>query len=379
MRQSHRTSRIIAAIVTGGATLLSSAATQAQQSAGAKAPRPQSTAGARNVATQPPAERAANPANSRPAQPKQVANAPGGDNAAAKKNEGGILTNVQMPKELDTILGDWERHTAQVKRLDGTFVMMKYETVFETETRAHGQFWYQNPDRGRMNLEQPDLSKFPKDADGNPVSAEKRNDRGTPYALKAHPKETWVCTGSVIRQFNFGDERGSEKTYSEVLIPEQYQGEGIRNSPLPFLFGLKKEEAKRRYVLNLGNMHNKLLKGAKTPIIHIVAHPLFERDAREWMRAEVLLHSDTFLPHSIRTFDPANTGETVYVFTSASANSKWLFKDPFNVSVLGFQKLKSEELDPQIAPVQPAGAKGGSKLFDKPKGANPFGRDKADE
>jgi hypothetical protein len=183
----------------------------------------------------------------------------------------------------------------------------------------------------------------------------------------------------VIRKFDHGNEENGEKQYSEVAIPEKFQGEEIRNSPLPFLFGLKKEEAKRRYVLNLGDMHNIVPKGLKSPIIHIVAHPLDERDAREWSRAEILLHSDTFLPHAIRTFDPADSGETVYSFKGIDSSPNWLLDNPFTVSPIGYKLLQKENLDKDIAPVQRATGSGGRKIFDKPKGANPLGRDRADQ
>jgi TIGR03009 family protein len=379
MRQSNRLSRFIAAIVAGAAPFFMTFAAMGQQSPGAKVQRPQSTAGAR--ATGSPDAPAARPAqNGNTGRVKQTAKALPVDEGkpAPKKDAAAIPPSLQMPKELDNILSDWERHTAELKKLQGDFSMYKYDTVFETETRADGTFWYQKPDKGRMDLHKPDPKTVLRNAANQPVSG-KKNLQDDPYKFKEKSPETWVCTGEVIRKFDHGSEDNAEKTYSEVVIPEKFQGEEIRNSPLPFLFGLKKEEAKRRYVLNLGDMHNTVPKGLKSPIIHIVAHPLEERDAREWSRAEILLHSDTFLPHAIRTFDPADSGETVYSFKRIDSSPNWLLDNPFTVNPIGYKLLQKENLDKDIAPIQRAAGGGGTKLFDKPKGANPLGRDRADQ
>jgi TIGR03009 family protein len=381
MWQSIRAGKFVATIVAGGAPFLVTLGAWGQQATPPRVQRPQSTEGARSVGVETPANRGNQNTKAAGGTVKQTADArPENGGPAAKENDPATLPqSLQMPKELDKILGDWERHTAQLKRLQGDFTLYKYDSVFETETRADGTFWYASPDKGRMDLLKPNPKSLTRNADKQPVST-KTNAKGVPFQFKEKDPETWVCTGKLIRQFNHGSADNGEKTYSEVTIPEQFQGEGIRNSPLPFLFGLKKEEAKSRYVLNLGSKHNSVVKGSKAPIIHIVAHPLHERDSREWSRAEILLHSDTFLPYAIRTLDPANSGETVYSFKTITPNVRWLIDDPFNVTTFGYKKLVQEDFDPQIAPVQPAaGNNSRLKLFDKPKEANPFSKDKADQ
>jgi TIGR03009 family protein len=328
MRQTTRPGTLAALIISGSASLLVTEGAVGQTQ---RAPRPQSTAGARPVEASQRLERNA-------AEGKT-------DASTAPRQAAPAIQNLQMTKELDNILADWERHTAQIKRLEGHFWLYKYESVFETETRADGSFWYETPDKGRMDLMPSDLSKLPKNKSGDPLGSRKSKSGGM-YIAKAHSPETWICTGAEIRQFNHGDGR-TERTYSEIKIPEQFQGEAIRNSPLPFLFGMKREEAKQRYHLSLGEMHNSVRKGLPAPLIHIVAFPLQQRDANEWSKAEILLHSDTFLPYSIKTDDPAGTSETVYVFRKSTTNGKWWLDNPFTVSTIGYKKLDSRELDPQ--------------------------------
>jgi hypothetical protein len=260
--------------------------------------------------------------------------------------------NMQMAPELLALLKQWEEHSSEVKRLDGKLKVMIYDSVFQTETRGEGNFWYESPDKGRLDLIPSDLSKLQKNASGEYVSP-KKGANGQTYIVKPQAYETWNCDGKQILQLF-----SKEKSYSRMTIPEQYQGEAIRNSPLPFLFGMKKADAQKRYLLNLGDMHQKTLRGMAVPVIHVVAYPLLSQDAQEWQRAEVLLYSDTFLPFSIKTIDPAGSKETVYVFGDLNPNGKWLLKNPFSVSTFGYTLTR--DLDAEIAPqaAAPAKAKG---------------------
>ena len=53
--------------------------------------------------------------------------------------------------------------------------------------------------------------------------------------------QRWICTGKQI--FIIHDDT---KIYDKIDIPAQQQGKNIMNGPLPFLFGLKAEQAKAR-------------------------------------------------------------------------------------------------------------------------------------
>ncbi|MBX3443173.1 MAG: hypothetical protein KF774_12275 [Planctomyces sp.] len=265
--------------------------------------------------------------------------------------------NVQvlaLPRELEPLIREWERKSKTIERLSGKFTRYKYDSVFETESRATGGFWYAKPDKGRMDFNSVKLDRLPRDSGGKPINPAKKGVNGQPYKVSSDPRESWICTGDRVLQIQVQD-----KTYNEITIPEQFRGAAIRNSPLPFLFGLNEEEARSRYVLRLGSMHKKVVEdGPEHPIIHVVAFPMLEQDAREWSRAEVLLHSDTFLPYSILVFDPAGTTQIVYVFTESKSNERWTFKDPFNVSTTGLTLIQKSEAGPPPASVQPAAAAG---------------------
>lgn len=281
-----------------------------------------------------------------PSEPPRTADASGGNagvnTPTTQQLKSAVPPGYKIKPELETLLAAWERHTEGVQRLNGNFRLYTYDQVFQTETRAIGQFWYQSPDKGRMDFKPADLSRVPRDK-GKPVNPSKTAPDGSAYEVKAKEWETWNCNGSEILQIY-----PEKKEYNRVAIPQQFRGESIKESPLPFLFGLRKAEAMERYLMDFGPVHGKTPHGFKAPAIHVIAFPLREQDSREWSRAEVLLDSQTFLPQSIRTFDPPGTSENVYAFAEIEVNARWLFKDPFAPGVSGMQLI----LDRSAAPLQ---------------------------
>jgi hypothetical protein len=294
----------------------------------------------RGIAPQAATKKAQRPTSSNP-KVKQVAALPEENAGATKKPP----ANYKMPAEIIALLPQWEEESSQIKRLDGKFILTKYDQVFQTETKANGEFWYEAPDKGRMDFKPYDISKCPKDPKrGCAVNPKKVGPNGLAYEVKAHADEQWICTGEKILQIQV-----EEELFRAVAIQAQYRGESIKNSPLPFLFGLSEEEARQRYLLSLGTFHNQKVAGCEVPVYHIVALPLRAEDASEWSRAEVLLRSDNFLPFSIRTLDPPGTVTNVYTFTGLNVNKRWILSNPFNVSTRGLQEIQSEEASPPPA------------------------------
>jgi hypothetical protein len=283
-----------------------------------------------------------------PAAPTQTAEATGIRNPVPGAPNGqqlkaAVPPGYKLKPELESLLSQWEKQTQGVQRLSGNYRLYTYDQVFQTETRAEGQFWYQSPDKGRMDFKPADLSRIERDPKtGKAINSSKKGADGVPYEVKAKEAEVWNCNGSEILQLFPG-----RKEYNRVAIPPQFQGESIKESPLPFLFGLRKAEAMDRYLMDLGPLHGKSIRNIKGPVIHVIALPLREQDSREWSKAEVLLDSQTFLPQSIRTFDPAGTSENVYAFSDIEVNGRWLFSNPFNPSVSGYQLIHDRSTEPQ--------------------------------
>lgn len=235
----------------------------------------------------------------------------------------------KISKELEDLLVVWEQQSSKVNRLRGDIRRFTYDSVFSVEKRAVGVFWYQNPDLGRIDF---GSVKVPDPG----INPDKKDANGKPYTIESDVPQRWICTGKQI--FIIHDDK---KLYDKIDIPAQQQGKNIINGPLPFLFGLKAEQAKTRYMLSLGDKHfpqgkvEKLANGKTRqwpPQVHIVAVPKLEVDAREWSRAEVMLDASTFIPMAIKLFNPQGTMETVYLLAPSGikVNEAIWVNNPFN-------------------------------------------------
>lgn len=271
-----------------------------------------------------------------PAIAQQGAPRPGTSPERVARNEGAARpdgnTLVTTPEELEPILREWEEKTAIITKLRGAHQRYEYDEVFGIEKRAVGEFWYQSPDKGRIDFKAPDELPDP------PVNPRKKTARGEPYQIQAEDPLTWNCDGRSIVQIEH-----TPKTYGMAEIPPQNQGQNIMDSPLPFLFGMKADKIKQRYRLSLGSQHGKTGSDGRKKY-HVVALPLLQSDARNWQRAEVILDAQYCLPSAIRLIDPGGTKETVYVFPlgSMKANEKFWINDPFKMSLRGYKLVEKQ-------------------------------------
>ncbi len=291
--------------------------------------------------------------------PYNLPNAPGQGRVqlaqpGAARPEPPVLVSQE---ELERVLADWEQKTSRITKLRGTHERYEYDSVFLVETRAVGKFWYETPDKGRIDFE-------PGTVPENGLNPLKRGGpNNEPYQVKAVDPEIWICTGEEVIQIDV-----HSKSYGRIEIPPHQQGQSIADGPIPFLFGMTADKLKARYRgLETGDMHDP--DGAKgnqhrqqgqggwtRPQYHIVAYPRLQSDAANWKRAEVILDAEFCLPTAIRLLDPAETKETVYVFRLADmkANEKlpWV-PNPFKPMLRGYKLTETHVADPR-QPVIPA-------------------------
>lgn len=252
----------------------------------------------------------------------------------ARNDETADQIIMTTPGDLEPVLQEWEDKTAGITRLEGSLQRYEYDSVFAIEKRAIGEFWYEAPDKGRIDFKPPNLM-----AGGQPLISSKKDPQGNPYKLEAEEELTWVCDGKSIIQVEH-----EPKTYGVAEIPPQHQGENIMESPLPFLFGMKADKIKQRYRLSLGTQHGKPGSDGRKQY-HIVALPLLQSDARNWQRAEVILDAEWCLPKAIKMIDPAGSKETVYVFPIAGmkGNKKCIWPlSPFKMQLWGYKLVQKE-------------------------------------
>ena len=248
----------------------------------------------------------------------------------------------QDDPELDRILDEWARATSKIEKLQGEHYRWVYDTVFEVEKRAIGKFYYEGPDKGRIDIEGRKIG--PKD-----VSKRTGKDR-KPFELQPDKPQRWICNGTEIQVIH-----DDEKTVEIVPIPKDAQGPNIMDSSLPFLFGLPPEKAKRRYVMRLDHYD------PNSSVVTIEVLPRLQQDAANWRRAMVKLDRTRYLPQAVKLEDPAGSMETVYFFDKMEVNKKQtLFedltgKDVFNPKLRGYSRM--------VAP--------SAELADQPPGNGP--------
>ena len=201
-----------------------------------------------------------------------------------------------LPKELQVILEDWEAASSKIVALYGEHRRYVYDKTFSIEKQGQGKLYYESPDRGRYEVEP---SVIPKGAKSRKVDKD-----GNEYTLKPHEPELWVCTGAEVIQVN-----EDRKEFDRYPIPPEDRGENIMNGPLPFLFGMKAEQARQRYFLAL--MRDDQQKGE----VWIHAKPRMQQDAALWSDAIIILDKETFLPRAVQLVDPAGNQTTVHTFT----------------------------------------------------------------
>jgi len=226
---------------------------------------------------------------------------------------------------LRKILDDWGNHSAQIRELRGTHERFVFEKVFMTETRSKGHFYFEAPDKGRIDLVPDEVKKGDKS-------------RMEGYTLRPDHSERWICDGFKITTMN--DEK---KEFEQFDLPVEMRGQNIINGPLPFLFGLKALEAHQRYELTLKRFDE------KTGTAVILAIPRRSDDQANYSEATIILDTNTNLPTAVRLVDPVGNRVTEYWFKNMQPNAaglrqaveKMMGRDPFHPDVRGYKTVQS--------------------------------------
>lgn len=245
----------------------------------------------------------------------------------------------EISEELEELLRQWEIKSSLIKSLKGKHKRTVYNLVFQEEKIADGKFYLETPDKGRIDL----VGTPPKEGD----KSFRIGKNGEPFRLVADQPERWICTGDEVIVVNDGD-----KSYEVMPLPPEAKGKNIVNSPLPFLFGMKAEEAKRRF-------HFTISKNTKEMAVLIVT-PRLASDRQNYIEAFVMLEKTNYLPTAVKLFDPTGSIETVYKFESVKINDRTQFlifpePNPFKLDFkrMGY-KLVLPPLDESELPVKSA-------------------------
>ncbi len=259
-----------------------------------------------------------NPATPAAQPARQPASTPASTPATAKRLPRSRLQNPdlhvqKLEPKLRAALVKWELATSKIKTLKGEIYRYHREFVFNTEKRGRGVFFYEAPDKGRLDIYSVEVPKGTGSSVKQPSRRDPSTGRVTPartisLAVSGDNPEKWICDGTQVLEVNDLD-----RTVTSHRIPADYQGRRIMDGPLPFLFGMPPDKAIRRYQMTL--------LGESKDEIWIRAIPRWKQDAVNYREATVILDTATYLPKHVRLTAPDNT-QTIYSFFRMQVNSK---------------------------------------------------------
>ena len=252
-----------------------------------------------------------------------------------------------LPAELEKLLKQWEDASATIKTLSGEQTRIVYNRVFEVQRLARGEFFYEAPDKGRIDLKGIPIQEGQQSSRINPKTQ-------TRYRLESDQESKWLCNGDEILTI---DE--DSKTVEAYPLPPDLKGKNIIHGPLPFLFGMKAEEAKRRFELSFYDT-----KKNTANEVWITAKPRQEMDRDNFQEATIQLDRKRFLPLAVRLIDPSGNVETVYIFDAKQlqVNKRELLpeifrRDPFHPNLRGYKVLLPAEIEQADFPSRDGDAK----------------------
>jgi len=194
---------------------------------------------------------------------------------------------------LDQVLVAWEQQTSKIKTFKSKFIRWKYDRRDQEISMSEGELSYKDPDKGTYRIDK--------------VSQKKPE--GEYEEVKNAVRDHWTTDGKVIHIYEH-----AQKEVRETPIPEEMQGQSIRNSPLPFVFGANPIELKQRYWLRVITPQQFL-----PTEIWLEAYPRFLADAQNFKRTIIRLNRTNFQPVALRLVLPPGEYDS-YKFEDISIN-----------------------------------------------------------
>ena len=169
-------------------------------------------------------------------------------------------------ESLDALLVQWEQKMKAINTLAASVTRTKIDAVFKTTEVFEGNAYYMKPNLALLDLHMKgQQTRF----------------------------ERYVSTGTFLYEYN----QATRELRSHELPPPK-AGQPADDNFLSFLFGMKAEEAKRRYDIHfMGPGHD-----ANYYYLEII--PRFAADKTDFQKAALALTKGTFLPRLLTIEEP---------------------------------------------------------------------------
>jgi TIGR03009 family protein len=181
-------------------------------------------------------------------------------------------------KVLDGHLQKWEEKMKDVNALAAQLVRIDKNHTFEQTTKLVGEAWYMKSGTGPSALNLAILELRPEG--------------------KKEFQERYVCTGTFIYDY-----KPDQKEIRFYEVPKPKPGQVADDNLLSLLFGMKADEAKRRYSLKLAKEDQYY--------IYVDIAPRSAADRSDFQRARLVLNKTSFMPRQL-WFEHANGNEVMW-------------------------------------------------------------------
>ncbi len=229
-------------------------------------------------------------------------------------------------EHVSQLLDYWQKSSDQVKQCKCDFTQWDYDPTNcayrdpQSKELAAFRVW-----RGELRYAAPDKAMFETTELWKFVM---KND--LPDMEKSEDQDLklkWICDGKCTYNYDF-----INKVLTDIEIPSEFQGEGLVNSPLPFLFGANRETMLNRFWIH------PITPASATDEYWLEAIPKRLEDARTYSRVEIIISQKDFLPKSMVIFAPGyhpkeNPSSHAFVFENRRINGFAAVQDFFRVFI----------------------------------------------
>ncbi len=217
---------------------------------------------------------------------------------------------------LDQVLNFWTQETEKIERYRCDFQRWTFDGAVYNNAPQHSQYAkgivrYMKPDQGLFKVESLYFNQA------------KAGQAPQFNAVQGRFGEWWICDGKTLHEFDRNQEQ-----VTRYALPPDMQGVAIISSPLPFLFGVKAQDAKDRYWLRPLAPPADADGKPRQDIIVIEAFPKYLSDAQNYSRVKIYLDRQQFLPLSLEIFLPGWSEQRdvreVFEFANREKNWNWI-------------------------------------------------------
>jgi TIGR03009 family protein len=148
------------------------------------------------------------------------------------------------PAMMDWLLKEWEKQSRLLKSLDVAILRIDDSPAWGDKDYYQGRALFKAP-----NLAFIDFNKIEQDAEKQPIK-DPKDPTGKKYLTT--PFERIICTGAEVWQY-----RSDVQQVTIFPLGKDEQQKAIEEGPLPFLFNMRADDARKRYQMTLMSRDDK--------------------------------------------------------------------------------------------------------------------------